>query len=178
MEKLTFLIDSLNRAAERYHLTNGDPDMKVRFLQETTVTTSSPSEMETMTTPSPSEMEVVLNVWAEYNYHGLTVRKVIIRSATMVRGYLRSKKLRDKRPVRSINDYHAHEDLIARCCDELVSAMVLMTGDWSFRKIITGDAVINPFAKSPEPYYGMTFKDIIRHEFGSIYKEKHGTEKI
>lgn len=160
MERLTFLIDSLNRAAEHHHATRGDPDIKVEFKQKTTTTM-----------PSVNDMEVILNVWVEYSYYELTVRKALIKSLARVSGSLRSKKLRDKRPVRSVNDYHAHADLIGKCYDELVRAMVLGIGDWSFRKIITGDAVIEPLDKC-ERYYNKTFNGIIKEKFVTHEKIK------
>lgn len=163
MEKLNFLIDGLNGAAHKYHVEHRGTGIEVKFRRNVTKVVYG------------NDLEVEITIWVKYRYHGFVIEKLILKKADRIKNFGKNK--------RSIEEYHAHADLISMCCQDLINTMVLATGDWSIRKIISGDAVINPFIKSPEPYYGMTFKDIIRYEVGSIHKEntkqeKHGsTEK-
>lgn len=152
MERLNFLIDSLNKAAAKYHLEN-NTGMEVKFYPDITKTVHG------------NDMEVALNIWVEYGYPkivlsdttGIGIKKILVKQMDLVKSINWNKK--------SIEEYHVHADLVTRCYQELINIMVLGIDSYDLRKIITGDAIINPFANSPEPYYGKTFNDIIKEKF-------------
>lgn len=155
MERLTFLIDNLNRAAAKYHLEH-DTGIEVKFRKE----------VSKLYMVSPNSAEVTITVWIKYSYHTLTVQRILIKSTALLKNFVRS----------SVKNYHVHAGLVTRCYQELVNSMVLGTGDWNFLKIITGNAVVNPFSGSSDPYYGKTFNDIIRQGF--IHKEDTKRKKV